>query len=118
MAVTVPAVEVALAAVASPVRTAAIAGIARRGMLELPHRQTFWQVSQFGYGPTRPPDLADSLERARSVRYVDARLGGSSNGRTADSDSASLGSNPSPPAKSHQRLSRFSSPRPCRMCRD
>src|SRR5205823_14459756 len=30
--------------------------------------------------------------------------GGSSNGRTADSDSASLGSNPSPPASSHDRL--------------
>ena len=30
--------------------------------------------------------------------------GGSSNGRTADSDSASLGSNPSPPAKSFNQL--------------
>src|ERR1700704_6413244 len=31
-------------------------------------------------------------------------LGGSSNGRTADSDSASLGSNPSPPASYFQSL--------------
>src|SRR5271154_2992249 len=35
---------------------------------------------------------------ARSTRSVDPD-GGSSSGRTADSDSANLGSNPSPPAK-------------------
>jgi hypothetical protein len=43
-----------------------------------------------------------ALSKARSLCYsakgVRSRVGGSSNGRTADSDSASLGSNPSPPA--------------------
>ena len=37
------------------------------------------------------------------------RTGGSSNGRTADSDSASLGSNPSPPAKHRRSVSPWSS---------
>ena len=33
-----------------------------------------------------------------SIAIASQDFGGSSNGRTADSDSASLGSNPSPPA--------------------
>ena len=41
---------------------------------------------------------ADDVLEA-SARQPRPRFGGSSNGRTADSDSASLGSNPSPPAK-------------------
>ena len=47
-------------------------------------------------GPSTPSD---------SATY---RFGGSSNGRTADSDSASLGSNPSPPANPFQRLTKIS----------
>src|SRR5262245_8427090 len=41
------------------------------------------------------------LHGLRSSSTLDP-VGGSSNGRTADSDSASLGSNPSPPANWHQ----------------
>ena len=44
---------------------------------------------------------APILYRARSI-------GGSSNGRTADSDSASLGSNPSPPASKNNSLQKLS----------
>jgi hypothetical protein len=42
---------------------------------------------------------------AGSEQVSDPSLGGSSNGRTADSDSASLGSNPSPPANKIKELS-------------
>ena len=45
-------------------------------------------------------------------------LGGSSNGRTADSDSACLGSNPSPPATQLVEIARFSkSPHSAELCR-
>jgi hypothetical protein len=55
-------------------------------------------------GPSGAPP---PLPRGAFLCYLgklDARVGGSSNGRTADSDSASLGSNPSPPANSHDLL--------------
>src|ERR1700689_1080374 len=42
----------------------------------------------------------------RSTRSVDP-AGGSSSGRTADSDSANLGSNPSPPATTASRATRL-----------
>ena len=38
------------------------------------------------------------------IYMVSYHLGGSSNGRTADSESANLGSNPSPPANTLQHF--------------
>src|SRR5215469_14512451 len=49
-------------------------------------------------GPSRAPPPLPERPALCYLGEPDARVGGSSNGRTADSDSASLGSNPSPPA--------------------
>ena len=49
------------------------------------------------------PALTRPRPKAKTPRScIKALLGGSSNGRTADSDSASLGSNPSPPTNSNE----------------
>src|SRR5689334_4742784 len=45
------------------------------------------------------PSRRSLQERIAGVDTLPPAAGGSSSGRTADSDSASLGSNPSPPAK-------------------
>ena len=62
------------------------------------------QQCRRGSGPPVSPNLQSSTLRARSSfplalhAPIRSGIGGSSNGRTADSDSACLGSNPSPPA--------------------
>ena len=48
--------------------------------------------------PIAQPRLADSTWILEKNKVIQRLIGGSSNGRTTDSDSVNLGSNPSPPA--------------------
>jgi hypothetical protein len=47
----------------------------------------------------------NGIDASQEFRYSNTKIGGSFNGRTTDSDSVNLGSNPGPPARDFKGVS-------------